>query len=266
MKGFAVLNTADDKEIKDKHPVMGRIWGADKLILPYKEREYEFNRIKGARYNVPLGFQRSKLKRAYKVGVRDYGYVVSKDFNINYNPFFHHSCLVRALDFLTIRLGCDLRLNEVVIADAASYEGRNIFRLLLPVARRIILVTNNKEELVEEVNYAMMRYGTSVALIEDPVKASERADAVIMVSDRDEHKYISSLDRPMLFLRSKTTPTSRWWFNDIDISFSRDEEFETIYAQGYLDIYNKKTLWQVAEDEGFRIKNIKREGKKILER
>lgn len=266
MKGFAVLNMALENDIKTRHPIISRIWGVDKLILPYREREYNFNRILGAKINVPSGLQRGKIKRACKIGERNYGYVVSKDFNINYNPFFHHSCLIRALDFLTVGLGCDLRLNEVVIADAASYEGRNAFRLLLPIARRIVLVTSKKEELRDEVNYAIMQYGTSVALVEDPVKASERADIVVMVSDDENHKYIANLDRPMLYFRSRTTPASRWWFNDVDISFNRNGELSTVYAQGYLDVSNKKTIWSLAERDGFEISSIRRDDTRIIQR
>jgi hypothetical protein len=170
------------------------------------------------------------------------------------------------LDFFTVSLGCDLRLNEVVIADAASYEGRNAFRLLLPIARRILLVTDRKKELMEEVDYGMMRFGTSVGVVEDAVKAAERADIVVIASDNQYHKYLAELNRPMLFFRYNTPPTTKLWFDDISVSYRGKGDMDSLYAQGYIDVINKKPFWESAEKEGFSIKSIKKRNMKILER
>lgn len=266
MKGFAILSRAYDEDIKEKHPFIGRLWGTNRLIMPYKTLEYDFNNILGGNISIPLGFEGMKIKVAQKIGTKNYGYVVSRDFNIRYNPFFYHSGLIRALDFFTVSLGCDLRLNEVVIADAATYEGRNAFRLLLPMARRILLVTDRKKDLMEEVDYAMMRYGTSVGVIEDVVKAAERADIVVIASDNKYHKYLTDLNRPMLIFRSTTPPLSKWWFDGISISYRGKGEMDPLYAQGYVDVINREPLWNSAEKEGFWIKSIKKRNMKILER
>lgn len=263
VKSFAVLNRAERDDVIERHPALGRIAYIDKLLQPYKYNEMNFNDVIGVNIKIPGGFERGKIGRAYKRGVRNYGYVLSRDYNINYNPFFHHSCLIRALDFYTIKLGCDLRLSEVVIADAATVEGKNAFRLLLPIARRIVLVTEQKSKLLEEVEYAIFRYGSSVAVIEDPVKAAERADIIVIASDNINHRYIADLDRPMLYFRYITPPKSSYWFDGVDISYG-ENEFDIIYAQGYTDVNEKKPLWYNAEIEGFRIKNIKR-GKDCIE-
>jgi hypothetical protein len=266
VKGFAILSRAYEEDVKERYPFIGRLWGTNRLIMPYKNDEYEFDNILGGNISVPPGFENMKIKTAQKACARKYGHVVSRDFNIRYNPFFYHSGLIRALDFLTVSLGCDVRLNEVVIADAATYEGRNAFRLLLPIARRILLVTDRKKELIEEVDYAMMRYGTSVAVIEDPVKAAERADIVVIASDNQYHKYLTELNRPMLFFRYATPPITKWWFNDISISYKGEGDMDSLYAQGYIDVINREPLWNSAEKEGFSIKSIKKRNMKILER
>ncbi len=266
MRGFAILSRAYEENIKERYPFIGRIWGTNRLIMPYKNDEYEFDSIIGGNISVPLGFENMKVKTAQRIGAKKYGYVVSRDFNIRYNPFFYHSGLIRALDFFTVSLGCDVRLNEVVIADAATYEGRNAFRLLLPIARRILLVTDKKKELIEEVDYAMMRYGTSVGVIEDAVKAAERADVVVIASDNKYHKYLVELNRPMLYFRYTTTPITNWWFDDISISYKGRGDMDSLYAQGYIDVINREPLWNSAEKEGFSIKSIKKRNMKILER
>ncbi|TDT50322.1 hypothetical protein [Fonticella tunisiensis] len=266
MKGFAVINTAHEEDVKRKFPFAGKLWGIDRFIGPYKEEDMEFNNCIGTEIKIPYGFEKSKVKRAYKIGMKMYGYVVSKEYNINYNPFFHHSCLIRALDFLTVSLGCDLRLGEVVIADASTYEGRNSFRLLLPFARRIILVTDNKKEIMEEAEHAMINYGTSVAVLEDPVKASERADAVVIASDKPHHKYIVDMNRPMLFFRFFKKPEGRWWFDNVTINFKDYYNLSSIHAQGYVDINNKRPFWISAEKDGFRIQNIRKENIIIMNR
>ena len=266
MRGFAILSRAYEENVKERYPFIGRIWGTNRLIMPYKNDEYEFDNILGGNISIPLGFENMKVKTAQKIGAKKYGHVVSRDFNIRYNPFFYHSGLIRALDFFTVSLGCDVRLNEVVIADAATYEGRNAFRLLLPIARRILLVTDRKKELIEEVDYAMMRYGTSVGVIEDAVKAAERADIVVIASDNKYHKYLAELNRPMLYFRYNTPPITKWWFDDISISYKGKGDMDSLYAQGYLDVLNREPLWNSAEKEGFSIKSIKKRNMKILER
>jgi hypothetical protein len=266
MKSFAILSRAYDEDIKERYPLMARIWGANRLIRPFKEVEYSFDNITGGKISIPSGFESSKVKRAHKLGIRNYGHVVSKDFNINYNPFFYHSSLVRALDFLTVSLGCDMRLSEVVIADASTYEGRNAFRLLLPIARRILLVTDKKDELTEEVDYAMLRYGTSVAVIEDAVKAAERADIIVIASDNINHKYLVELDRPTLYFRFHKQPLTKWWFDNVSISYKKQGNLDFLFAQGYMDVINKKLLWNNAEKEGFNIRSIKRRDLNIIER
>jgi hypothetical protein len=266
MNGFAVISKANEEDVKNKFPVLSKVRGMDSLMLPYTEREFNFNSFVGAKVNITKGFERAKVKRAYKIGIRHYGHVVSKEFNINYNAFFHHSCLVRALDFYTVRMGCDLRLSEVVIADAATVEGRNAFRLLMPIARRILLVTENKNSLSEEVEYAMNRFGISAAVIEDPVKASEKADVLVLSSENPNHRYLTSLQRPMLYFKSLDKPSGRMWFDDVGISYVEGEELESLYAQGYLNVIKKEALWRLAEDEGFVIKSLMRENKKIIER
>lgn len=266
MEGFAVLSRAKQCEIEERYPLASRIYGMNRILQPFKEQEVNFKGVLGAKISVPPGFEAGKVNRAYRASMRRYGYVLSEDYDINYNPYFHHSCLIRALDFFTVSQGCDLRLSEVVIADAASFEGRNAFRLLVPFARRIILVSDKKSELLEEADYAMNRYGSSVAVVEDPVRAAERADALVISSDSDNHRYLLNIKRPMLYFKYITPPSNDLWFNKVDISYKGSGIINTIFAQGYLNVYNKKPLWRNAETEGFVIRNIRKNSIKLMER
>lgn len=264
MKGFAVIDRARDTDIKYKFPMLGRVYGMKNLILPYRDEEIELKDAKVGKINISSGFENGKLKMAYKMGIKEYGYVVSKTYGINYNPFFYHSCLIRGLDFFTVKLGCDMRFNEVAIADASSLEGRNAFRLLLPIARRIVLVTDNKSELEDEVKYAIMRYGTSVGLIEDPVKAADSADVIIISSKNENHRYLIETEKPTLFFKYLYKPKTKMWFDNLSISFNNHDDMDVTYAQGYIDIYGKTPVWYNAEKEGFKIFMLKKENFEML--
>jgi hypothetical protein len=266
MRGFAVISRAQKDEVQDKTSVLNKILGIKEIILPYKEKEIFFDELVACKISVTEGLEKAKIRRAYKTGLNKYGLVLSKDFEINNDSLFHHSCLVRALDFFTISLGCDLRFNEVVIADASTPEGRNFFKLLLPISRRILLVTNNKGTLAREVDYAISKYGTSVAVVEDPIKASESADVIVMASSNPDHKYLAELNRPMLFYSFLKAPTSKLWFNDISIAYKNGEEIESIYGQGYLRAIKKDPIWYHAENNGFIIKTIKKDNISLIER
>lgn len=192
--------------------------------------------------------------------------ILSSDYSINLNQLFRISYLIRALDFYTISLGCDLRLNEVVIADAASPEGKNAFKLLLPIARRIILITDRRDEIKDMVDYGIMKYGTSAAVLEDPIKASERADAVVISSDNPEHSCLIEVERPILYLKFIKYPFGRLWFDNITVSFNGHCQLEPSFAQGYVDVAGKKSLWRCAESEGFQIKGLTKMGSYIMEK
>ncbi|MCX7885479.1 MAG: hypothetical protein N2448_10730 [Caloramator sp.] len=265
MNSFAVIERAKNGEIIEKYPSFSRISFVNKLIQPYKSEDIFFNDILGVNIKIPEGFEKFKIKMAYNTAIRKYNRVFSKDYDINFNTFFYHSCLIRALDYYTISLGCDLRLNEVVIADAATNEARDAFFLLLPIARRIILLTEKKKELLFNVEYAISKYGTSVAVIEDPIKAAERADVIVLSSNNDNHRYIAELRRPMLILKYVSPPKHSYWFNDVDIGFE-DKKMDIIFAQGYVELKQNKIIWSSAENEGFRIKNIKRYDNILIER
>ncbi|QCX33773.1 hypothetical protein FDN13_08715 [Caloramator sp. E03] len=149
MNSFAVIRKAKEDDIREKYPTVSHISFINKLLQPYKSKEIMLNDITAAEIKIPDGFERIKLKRSCKFGNEQYGYVLSKDYDINFNLFFYHSCLIRALDYYTVSLGCDLRLGEVAIADASTLEGRNCFFLLLPFARRIILISKKSRSLFQ---------------------------------------------------------------------------------------------------------------------
>jgi hypothetical protein len=119
---------------------------------------------------------------------------------------------------------------------------------------------------MEEVDYAMLRFGTSVAVIEDAVKAAERADIIVMASDNVNHKYLAEIDRPTLYFKFLKEPLTKWWFDSVSISFRKQGDFDCLYAQGYLDVAHKNLLWKSAENEGFNIRSIKRRDLNIIER
>jgi hypothetical protein len=266
MNGFAVISKADVKDVAEKTSTAEWASGIKNLFQPYKSNEYMFNDARAGSIVITPKFEKSKVKRAYNIGIRDYGYVLSKDYGFNYNPFFYHSCVIRALDFLTVSLGCDLRLSEIAIADAATLEGKNCFRLLLPIARRIILVTDNRKELQDEVDYAISQFGTSAAVVQDPVKASERADVIIISSDKPHHKYLVEIDKPTLFIRYPLIPKTRWWFDNVGIEFGKNRELTPMYAQGYVDINKRYPIWKNAESDGFRISSLKKNMGNLVER
>jgi hypothetical protein len=235
------------------------------LILPHEKYERYLGAVKSADISITPGFERIKVKRAVSFGIKNYGLVISRDFKINYNSFFHDSCLIRAFDFFSMKFGCDLRSSEVLIADAASDEGRNAFKILAPFVKRIILVTARKNQILKEVDMARAKYGTQAAVIEDPVKSLAAADAVILSSDDINHKCIAELKMPLLYYRFIEKPTGDLWFDDVDISFNGKDEMETVYAQAYVDINKKQPSWYNAENEGFTIKNIKQGDKKLIQ-
>lgn len=266
MEGFAVLNRAKTQGLAARYPIRGRIMGVRNLIGPYEEEIHNFNGITGCRIRIPEGFEKVKRRRGERIGIKRYGYVLSMDYSININQLFHVSCLIRALDFYTISLGCDLRLNEVVIADAATPEGKNAFKLLLPIARRIILITDRRDEVKDMVDYGIMKYGTSAAVLEDPVKASERADAVVIASDNPKHSCLIERERPILYLKFINYPTGKLWFDDITVSFNGQGHLEPLFAQGYVDVLGKKPLWRYAEKEGFKIRELMNKESCIMEK
>lgn len=266
MEGFAVLKKVERERLKTRYPVMGRIIGIRNLVGPYEEEAYDFNGITGCSIGIPEGFEKAKRWRGERIGTRTYGYVLSRDYSINFNQLFYVSCLVRALDLYTISLGCDLRLNEVVIADAASPEGKNAFKLLLPIARRIILITDRPDKVKDMVDYGIMKYGTSAAVLEDPIKASERADAVIIASDNPKHSCLLEVERPILYLKFMYYPSGKLWFDDITVSFNGQGKLEPLFAQGYVDVLGRKPLWRYAESGGFRIKELTKQGDIIMQK
>lgn len=123
-------------------------------------------------------------------------------------------------------------------------------------------MTEKKEEVINYIEYAALNYGTSVAVIEDPVKAAERADVIILSSDKAQHNYLADITKPMLLYRFIYSPKTPFWFNDVDIAF-KDVKFDIDFVQGYVEIKNKEAKWNSAEKEGFYIKSIK-QGEKIL--
>lgn len=265
MNSFVVIRKAKEDDLRERYPTISRISFINKLLYPYKSEDIILNDVTAAEIKIPDGFERIKLKRSCKFGYEQYGYIVSKDYNINFNLYFYHSCLIRALDYYTVSLGCDLRLGEVAIADASTLEGRNSFFLLLPFARRIVLVSKKKQELIPDVEYAILKYGTSVAIIEDPIRASENADAIILSSKDENYKYLAEVKKPMLYFNFIYPPKSSLWFNDVDIAFN-DNKMDITFAQGYLQIKQRKIIWSMAEKEGFLIKSIRRDNEILIER
>lgn len=263
MKGFAVIRRLNRDDLIDRHPLLGRVWGIDKLIMKHSDRKYLFNETIGETIDISSGFENSKVKMACKRSIRKYGYSLSRDYGINYNAFFHHSALIRGLDIMTVRLGCDLRLSEVVIADASTAKGINCFRLLAPFARRIVLVTEDKSKVEDEVDYAMINYGISVAVVKDPIKAGEHADVFVLSSIGLGYEYFTIRNRPTLFLDNIDEQGNNLSFNEVEVQYNNQETIDSIYAQGYLDVNRIRAAWVNAEKEGFRIKNIKR-GDNIL--
>lgn len=266
MKGFAVIKKFKAaKEASKKLTGFSNSSFLNFMAVPHFGKDIAINGIYGNDITVAGAFQKIKVKYAMHQGTGRYGYVLSKDYGINYNPYFYYSCMVRGFDFLTVSLGCDMRFNEVVIADASTFEGKIFFRLMLPFTRRIILVTDNKLQIQEEVDYAIAAYGVSAAVVEDPVKASEKADAAIITSDKEYHRYIIERDIPVLFNKFMYKPKSKNCFNDVRLSF-KDYEVDTEYAQGYVDVMRKRPHFMYAEKDGFNIKRLTMDSRDVLVR
>lgn len=266
MNGFAVIKKLKKDETSKKLTSLADVPFLNFMVMPHFGQDIALNEISGNDITVAGGLEKSKVRLAVHQGIKRYGYVLSKDYGINYNPYFYHSCLIRGFDFLTVSLGCDMRVSEVVIADAATLAGRNFFRLLLPFARRIILVTDRKSELEEEVNYAIQMYGISAAVVSDPVKASESADAAIIASDKEYHKYIIEKNIPILFNKFMYKPKSEYCFNNVYLSFKHYDMLDTQYAQGYIDVMRKRPHFIYAEKDGFSIKKLTMGSRDVLVR
>jgi len=260
MDGFTIISK--DRYFKGT----GRISFLQRF-LPPKVIKGNVGSVSYANINVPEEFQRHKLTQAIRMAGKISNIVVSRDYNINYSFMCYYSMLIRALDYYSISLGCDLRLSEVVIGDGATSEGMCAFHLLCPIAKRIVLVnTGNREKLMGLAEKAMMKYGISAAVVENPVKAAERADVVVLATDNPDYSQLITRDRPTLIMRFPKPPTSGRWFDGAGISFMGGEELDEAAVQGYLSYMKKELLWQMAEREGFTVDTITRQGRVILSR
>lgn len=261
MNKILVLNRASLEDINILHPYLSRIVGVNKLLLPYKEREYKLKDVTAEIVKMPDGLENIKLNIAIKRFGKE-SIVLSKDLGINVDLQFIISCLVRALDIFAVRHGCDLRLNEVLIADAENVLGKICFRYLLNFSRRIILLANKRENLFEEMEYALKNYGTSVAIIEDPIKAVSLCQTMIITNK--DYEFLIDPKKPTLLL-NRTIHGSGLCFDDVDITLNEKDFFDNILAQGFLEMKGYKRIWKNAEKEGFKIAKLKLQNNIIME-
>ena len=259
MDGFAVISREEHQAANGMHRLL-------RSIIPPEAVKGSVGDIGYTCIKVPEYLERRKLRQAMSMANKITRVVVSKDYNVNYSRLCYYSMLIRALDFYCISLGCDLRLHEVVIGDAATGEGVAAFKLLCPIARRILLVTDNKKRLEGIAEKAMIDYGISAAVIENPIKAAERSDAIILASDNDRYSHLLIKDRPTLIMRFPRLPISGKWFDTAGLGFMGKEGTEEVAVQGYLSYLKKDRIWQAAEKEGFTIDAIMQQGRIILNR
>ncbi len=260
MQGFAVISKEKYTEGKRKSSFL-------RYILPPETIKDSIEDIDYTWINVSEENEALKLRQAKKMAGRISKIVVSRDYNINYSKLCYYSLLIRALDYYSVSLGCDLRLGEVVIGDGATYEGMCAFKLLCPIARRILLVTKeNKGRLMDIAEKAMIEYGISAAVVEDPIKASERADAVILAADNDDYTQLLTKDRPTLLMRFPKPKQSGRWFDDVGIAYKDMGGLREEAVQGYLSCIGKDRIWNMAEREGFFVDAIMQQGKVVLKR
>lgn len=260
MDGFAIISRDRYLQGTEKRSFLQH-------IMPPKVIRGNIGNISYTNISVPDKFQAHKLHKAVRKAYKISSVVVSRDYNINYSFMCYYSLLIRALDYYSISLGCDIRLSEVVIGDGATYEGICAFQLLCPIAKRIVLVnTGSREKLMGITEKAMMKYGMSAAVVENPIKAAERADVVVLASDSPEYGQLLTRDRPTLIIRYPKLPMSGRWFDGAGISFMGGEKINEAAVQGYLSYMKKELQWQMAEKEGFTLDTITQQGKVILSR
>lgn len=260
MDGFTIISRDRYLQGTERRSLLQR-------IMPPKVIKGNIGNISYTNISVPEEFQKHKLHQAVRKACKISSIVVSRDYNINYSFLCYYSLLIRALDYYSVSLGCDIRLSEVVIGDGATYEGMCAFRLLCPIAKRIVLVnTGNREKLMGLAEKAMMKYGISAAVVENPVKAAERADVVVLASDNLDYGQLLTIDRPTLIIRFPKFPMSGRWFDGAGISFMGGEAINEAAVQGYLSYMKKELQWQMAEKEGFTLDTITQQGKVILSR
>lgn len=261
MNKILVLNKASLEEINIVHPYFSKIIVINKLLLPYKEREYKLKDVKAEIVKIPDGLENIKLNIAIKRFGKE-SIVLSKDLGINIDSNFIISCLIRALDIFTIKHGCDLRLNEVLIADAENILGKICFRYLLNFARRIILLADKRENLIKDMEFALKNYGISVAVIEDPIKAASLCKAMIITDKR--YEILIDPKKPTLLL-NKTICHNGLCFDDVDITLDEKNFYDSILAQGFLEMKGYERIWKNAEEEGFKISKFKLQNNLIME-
>lgn len=240
MPGFAVINREEN---------INSAIGYFKM--PYVKSRYYFSYVQSDNINIPSKLEKIKLKSLLKSN--KYKFYFSRDFNLNINRKFELNMLSRAFDIFTIKNGCDIRLNEVVITDAAKDEALEIFILLAPSARRIILHTENKEKVFPYVEWAYLNYGISTALISDINSSLDRADAIIVVGNSQYVKDVIKTRRPTMIINSTLLPKHNLWFRDVKLKHQENYDLDILYAQGYLMCIDKKMSFFNAEDEGFYI-------------
>ncbi|KRQ86664.1 hypothetical protein ABG79_01411 [Caloramator mitchellensis] len=254
MKNVLVIERVGEKDLAKSNNIL------HKLLLPFKENNFKLKNVEAALVKIPEGLERIKLSLIVNFNKRN-NIVLSRDYDINFDIKFYSTYLIRALDIFTVKLKCDLRLNEILIADADNLIGKLCFYNLLPFARRIVLLTNNKNNLEKEAEFAYYKYGTSVAVVEDIVYTEKICDAMIITDE----KYIGLLKskKPALSL-CRINEHYDYCFEDVDITLNYEEFFKPIFALGYLNVYDYEKNWQMAEKEGFRIVRFISNGNTVL--
>ncbi|MCX7950659.1 MAG: hypothetical protein N2594_01760 [Clostridiales bacterium] len=245
MSGFAVINREEK--------INGTM---DYFKMPYVKTRYFFSYVQSDNINVPSKLEKIKLK--YILKSNRYKYYFSRDYNLNINRKFELSVLSRAFDIFTIKNGCDIRLNEVVITDAAEDEALEIFVQIAPIARRIILHTQDKEKVKPYVEWAYLNYGISTSLVSDINSSLDRADATIVVGNLQYIKDVLKIKRPTMIINSNIYPTHSLWFRDVKLKHQETYDLDMIYAQGYLKCIDKKMNYINVEQEGFYIEKFLR--------
>lgn len=240
MAGFAVINRGQNENN-----------AMDYFKMPYVTTRYFFSYVQSDNITIPSKLEKLKLK--YVLKNNRYKFYFSRDFKLNINRKFELSVLSRAFDIFTVKNGCDIRLNEVVITDAADDEALEVFVQLAPVARRIILHTQNKEKVYPYAEWAYLNYGISTAVISDINGSIDRADAIIVVGNLSYIKNIIKVKRPSLIVKSEVLPEHNLWFRDVKLKHNENHDLDILYAQGYLMCINKKMNYLHVEQEGFFI-------------
>lgn len=249
MRKFTVIYTEEEEST-----------GFTDIIRRYGGRRFGNGEVKGVKFkeiNIGRSFVRIKKNILLKTAELNNRYVLSRDLHINIDEGFRAEIFARGLDFFMIKNGCDLRMGEVLILSDYSLRGIAMLRKLAVFAGRIVILTEDRKSFAGITEKLSYKYGVSILLSSDPIKASEKSDAAVIISEGERTKLKEGNSMPVFRADNKLLSKGQNGFEDIVITDSSGILYDSTHIQGWFDVNSLKSSWSKAEEEGFDVGGYK---------